>query len=70
MTQKLSGTMQVTGFTDSPHPQLLRAIAFHFRHALSKVTHCIDSSDQLPNSHFSFRDASQQESNADRHLHC
>ena len=45
MTQKLTGTMQMTGLTDSPLPLLLRAIAFHFRHALSKVTHCIDSSD-------------------------
>ena len=34
MTQKLSGTMQMTGLTDNPLPLLLLAIAFHFILAL------------------------------------
>ena len=67
MTQKLAGTMQMTGLADNPPPLLLRAIAFHFIHALSLETHCNDSSDQSPNSHSIFRNTSQQESNAVRH---
>ena len=39
MSQGLSGTMQVTGFTDNPLPLFLRAIAFHFSLAHSKMMH-------------------------------
>ena len=45
MTQKLAGTMQMTGLADNPPPLLLRAIAFHFSLAHLRMTHELNSSD-------------------------
>ena len=44
MTQKLTGTMQMTGLANNPLPLLLRAIVFHFILAHLQMTHKLNSS--------------------------